>query len=88
MDDAAVWTIALMVGILVSFLVGYFYGRRGAEPLYAGEIEVTENANGTTVYSLNLNCEPEDLLAVNSVYFNIVGGRTKNTSYNETPTKG
>jgi hypothetical protein len=79
MDDSTAVALAAVIGLLVGFLLGYLYGKNrlnSTTPRYAGEIEVVaDELTGKAIYSLNLIGEPEDLLAVDEVYFRIVGNR-------------
>ena len=76
MSDTVILSISIVASLLLGVLIGYFVDRyRRSEGLYAGEIVVMKTETGKTVYSLNLNCDPEDLLWQDKVLFYIVGDR-------------
>lgn len=76
MDDNVVIGFFLVLSFIVGLGLGYLVRLpKKGYPLYAGEIEIKDGDPGKKVYSLNLNCEPEDLLFQDRVMFHIVEGR-------------
>ena len=75
MTDTVILGIIGFLWFIFGFSLGvYWRARKQNNTRYAGDIQVYES-EGTQVYSLNLNCEPEDLLAQDKVIFHIVGNR-------------
>jgi hypothetical protein len=77
MSDTVVWGIVVLLWFIFGFALGvYWQSRKQDNTRYAGDIEIDENIDdGKLLYSLSLNCEPEELLQHNKVIFHIVAGR-------------
>lgn len=73
MSDVTMFMLAVGISLVLGVLLGYFAGRdRRSVIHYAGDIIVGDGPHGQKIYSLSLNCEPEDLLWQDKVMFHIM----------------
>ena len=71
MTDDQILVASVILAVFIGFALGYF-AHRSKQDLtrYAGDIVIEEVAD-KTVYSLELNCEPEDLKEQAKVLFHV-----------------